>query len=226
MELASKLIGGIFNAKGVFSDLRSRKVVWQLMLAGVFDRHPGLKMMETEVRGDWIPAALAMLDQAWEQHRSSLAAKRRPSEYWQSNCMAGLSFMNKAEVNMRREIGVDTLAFGRDYPHTESTWPNTLTYFSDLFRSVPENEVRAVLGGNLVRFFGLDRAKLAKLADRIGPTFKQIAEGAGLSPELLAHLNMRCGYSNPPEGGERVPEMEALLTADLPRIAAASLVFR
>jgi len=32
--------------------------MWQLMLGGVFDRHPNLKLMMTEVRADWIPATL------------------------------------------------------------------------------------------------------------------------------------------------------------------------
>jgi hypothetical protein len=190
------------------------------MLGGVFDRYPKLKMMVTEIRADWIPQTLQLLDKIWETHRDSLPARRPPSEYWRSNCMAGLSFMNKAEVAMRHEIGVETMAFGRDYPHTEGTWPNTVAYFSDLFRGVPEKEMRAILGENMVRFLGLDRAKLAAISERIAPSYKQIAEGPGLAPALIDHLNIRCGYGNPPEGTSRISELEALLKPDLRRIAA------
>jgi predicted TIM-barrel fold metal-dependent hydrolase len=220
-DLKRKLIAGVFGAQGVFSDLRSRRGMWQLMLGGVFDRHPKLKMMETEVRADWIPATLRLLDKAWEKQRGALPAKRPPSEIWRTNCMAGLSFMNQTEVAMRHEIGVPTMAFGRDYPHTEATWPNTIAYFSDIFRGVPETEVRAILGENMVRFLGLDRTKLAKIAERIAPSYQQIAEGPALEPALLDHLNARCGYNLPSEGTARVPEMEALLKPDLSRIAAA-----
>jgi predicted TIM-barrel fold metal-dependent hydrolase len=224
-DLMKKLAAGVFNSKGVFGDLRSRKVVWQLMLGGVFDRHPKLKMMETEVRADWIPATLALLDMTWEKNRNSLPALRKPSEYWRSNCMAGLSFMNKAEVQMRNDIGVETMAFGRDYPHTEATWPNSINYYSDIFRGVPEKDVRAILGENMVRFLGLDRTKMVKIAERIAPTYEQIVRGPALSPELLRHLNVRCGYSNPSEGAARIPDLEVMLQADLPRIKAASLAF-
>jgi predicted TIM-barrel fold metal-dependent hydrolase len=223
--LMKKLGEGVFNDSGVFGDLRSRKIIWQLMFGGVFDRFPNLKMMETEVRADWIPDTIALLDTAWEKNRNSLPGKRKPSEYWQTNCMAGLSFMNKAEVQMRDRIGVKTMAFGRDYPHTEATWPNSLNYWSDIFRSVSESDIRDILGENMIRFLGLDRAKLAKIAERIAPTYQQIKDGPDLNPELLRHLNNRCGYSKPAEGAARIPDLEKMLIADIPRIHAASLAF-
>jgi predicted TIM-barrel fold metal-dependent hydrolase len=225
MDLAQELARSVFNEKGVFADLRARQGMWQFFLGGVFDRHPKLKMMVTEVRADWMPATFRLIDKAWEENRDKLSAKRRPSEYWRANCMAGLSFMNKTEIGMRHEIGVETLAFGRDYPHTEATWPNTIPYLSDVFRGVPEKEVRGILGEYAIRFLGLDRAKLAAIAERIAPTYKQIAEGPGLEADLLAHLNVRCGYSNPSEGAARVSEMDAMLKPDLRRIAVISAAF-
>jgi predicted TIM-barrel fold metal-dependent hydrolase len=224
-DVIIKLSQGLFNDKGVFADLRSRQGMWYLMLSGVFDRHPKLKVMVTEIRVDWLPATLRLLDRVWEANRDRLPAKRRPSEYWATNCMAGLSFLNKAEVKMRHEIGVSSMAFGRDYPHTEATWPNTLAYLSDMLRGVPESEVRAILGENMVRFLGLDRDALAKIAARIAPTYRQLADAADLEPALKAHLDRRCGYSTPSEGDSRIQEAEALLKADLSRIAVAGLAF-
>jgi hypothetical protein len=226
-ELITKLVTTVFNDSGVFADLRSRQGMWQFMLSGVFDRHPTLRMMVTEVRADWIPATLKLLDRVWEKNRDRLPAKRAPSEYWETNCMAGLSFMNRAELAMRDEIGVDTMAFGRDYPHGEGTWPNTVEYLGDLFQGVPENEVRAMLGDNMIRFLGLDRDKLATIAQRIGaPTYRQIAEAGPLSPELEAHLSLRCGYAKPSEGERRVAEIEPMLERDIPRLVAASSAYR
>jgi hypothetical protein len=222
-DLVEELTTSVFNRE-FFSDLRCRQSLWQMMLGGVFDRHPKLKLMMTEVRGDWIPATLKLLDKMWEKNRNVLPAKRRPSDYWRTNCMTGLSFMHKAEVEMRHEIGLSTVSFGRDYPHTEGTWPNTTEYLRGLFRGVPEAEVRAILGENLIRFLGLDRAKLTKIAARIGPSYELIAgPGPEVDPALIAHLDARCGYLAPAEGSARVDEMEALLTTELRRIGAASM---
>ncbi len=51
-------------------DLGPRRVLWQLMLGGVFDRHPALKLAMVEIRADWLPATLAYLDARYEQGRT------------------------------------------------------------------------------------------------------------------------------------------------------------
>ncbi len=58
----------VFN-QDFFVDLRSRRAMSQLMLGGVFDRHPELRVMMTEIRGDWLPATLGHLDSVFEEHR-------------------------------------------------------------------------------------------------------------------------------------------------------------
>jgi hypothetical protein len=119
------------------------------------------------------------------------------------------------------------MAFGRDYPHTEGTWPNTIEYLSDIMRGVSESEVRGILGENLIAFLGLDRAHLAGIARRIGaPTYRDIAEGPGLSPELKTHLDYRCGYSKPSEGDGRIAEVKPILERDIPRLVAAGSIYR
>ena len=60
--------------------------------------------------------------------------------------------MHRSEVEMRDEIGIETIDFGRDYPHTEGTWPNTSDYLRRLFAGVPERDVRLILGENAIRF--------------------------------------------------------------------------
>jgi predicted TIM-barrel fold metal-dependent hydrolase len=151
-------------------NLDSRQPMWQMMLGGVFDRHPDLRLELTEIRLDWIPATLAHLDEIWERNRDAIPAKRRPSEYWRTNCLAGASFVHKVEIERRHELGVDTILFGRDFPHQEATWPHTKAWLRDAFTGVPEDEVRAMLGHNGIRFFGLDENRLAAIAKRIGPT--------------------------------------------------------
>jgi predicted TIM-barrel fold metal-dependent hydrolase len=219
--LVTALASKVFN-HDFFSDLRCRRALWQLLLGGVFDRHPDLRLMMTEVRADWIPATLRHLDAVYEEHRDDLPAQRRPSEYWTTNCMAGLSFMHRAEVEMRDEIGVETIDFGRDYPHTEGTWPNTADYLRSLFAGVPERDVRLILGENAIRFLELDRDRLAEVAARVGPSIDGII---GPSPHdvdaaLLAHLGDRCGLLKPAEGGARIGELESMLAGDLVAMGA------
>jgi predicted TIM-barrel fold metal-dependent hydrolase len=191
----------INNADRFFSkDMRPRQAMWQLMLGGVFDRHPELKLMITEVRGDWLPETLGHLDDVFEAHRDDLPATRRPSEIWREHCLVSLSFVHKAEVAMRHEIGLETIFFGRDYPHAEGTWPNTADWLTDAFAGVPDDELRLMLGENAINVLGLDRARLAAVAERIGPTAADVTgRTPELDPQLLTNWDARGGYRKPPE---------------------------
>jgi predicted TIM-barrel fold metal-dependent hydrolase len=221
MDLVMELTNGLFNDEGFFRDLRCRRAMWQLMLGGVFDRHPALKLMMTEVRADWLPPTLRQLDALFAEHRGSLPAKRPPSEYWKSNCLAGLSFMHKAEVEMCHEIGVDTIDFGRDYPHTESTWPNTDDYLRIIFAGTSAEDARKILGENAIRFFGLDRAELSEIAERIGPDLSAITDPAAtVDPALVEHLDLRCGVLKPAEGDAVQPRLTPMIREDLAAMGA------
>ncbi len=80
---------------------------------------------------------------------------------------------------------------------------------------VPDDELRLVLGENAVRVLGLDRAKLAAVAARIGPTVDDVTgRTPDLDPRLVANWDARGGYLKPPEPHD--PDaIDALLRDDL-----------
>ena len=199
----------------------ARRPMWQLMLGGVFDRHPTLKFVPTEIRLDWIPATLAHLDRVLDEH-PELPAKGKPSEIWKTNCLAGASFMHKAEVEMRHEIGVETILFGRDYPHHEGTWPHTREWLRDLFEGVPDDEVRKMLGENAITFFDLDRDRLAEIAKRIGPSIEELHAGGPVRQDLMDNFALRGGYLKPAERDTKLPMVDAELQKDLAGLASAA----
>jgi predicted TIM-barrel fold metal-dependent hydrolase len=219
MDLVMKLATEVFTGE-FFSDTRARRPMWQLMFGGVFDRHPKLKLLMTEVRLDWIPATIAHLDALYDEHRDGVPALRKPSEYWRDHCLAGASFVHKVEVEMRHDIGVESILFGRDYPHPEGTWPNTPEWIRDAFTGVPEPELRLMLGENAIPFLGLDKAVLASIAARIGPTVQDVAgPNPAVGAEVLAMFDGRGGYLRDAEGDTRIAEIEPTLRADLEGLA-------
>jgi predicted TIM-barrel fold metal-dependent hydrolase len=193
-RIQNALGSGDFPDSPFAPDFNPQQVLWELMVGGVFDRYPTLTIAFTEVRSDWAPATLRAFDTRFDRGDTPLT--RRPSEYWQSNCMAGASSIKRSEIRLRHEIGVDHLMFGRDYPHAEGTWPNTYDWLRDAFAEVPEDEARLMLGENAVRCYALDREKLLAIAARIGPRPEDILGGAhDVRPELVAHFAARAGYN-------------------------------
>ncbi|HEY6531903.1 MAG TPA: amidohydrolase family protein [Acidimicrobiales bacterium] len=198
-----------------FDPMQTRKPLWQLTLGGVFDRHPKLKVLLTEIRADWLPALITHLDGIFEERRDELPTSRKPSEWWASNCMTCLSFAHRAEIEMRDEIGVDTVAFGRDYPHPEGTWPNTKAWIREAFAGVPEGELRQMLGENAIERLGLDGPALRAIGERVGPTFEELMGAPAATPGLVDHFEVRGGYLKPWEGDSRLGAAFPLIERDL-----------
>ncbi len=164
---------GIYITEVVWWSVRP---LWFLIWGGVFERHPGLKLVITESTAIWVPEALQLMDQRYsETHysaklgdfRSHLSLK--PSEYFRRNVSLGASCMPRREVELRHEIGLANIMWGSDYPHPEGSWPYTRSQMVESFHGVPKDELAAMLGGNAVELYGFDREKLAPLVARIGP---------------------------------------------------------
>lgn len=199
--------------------MEARQALWQIMLAGVFDRHPDLKVALVELRADWIPATLEHLDAAFAGGAPHL--KLKPSEYFARNCAVTPSAPRPTEVQMRHDIGVDRFMFGADMPHPEGTWPNTRSWLAHTFVGVPEEELRKILGENAIRFYNLDRGPLDAAAARIGPTPDEIASGMDLDERVLTHFDRRSGYLKPVAEFD-AKKVDDLLTEDFARARVAS----
>jgi predicted TIM-barrel fold metal-dependent hydrolase len=55
---------------------------------------------------------------------------------------------------MRDVIGVETLMWGSDYPHTEATFPRSREILAEILAGVPASEVRAIVCDNAARLYG------------------------------------------------------------------------
>jgi len=196
-----------------------RRPMWQLMAGGVFDRHPRLKMALTEIRADWVPATLAHLDHRFDELH--VPCERTPTKYFIEHCLVVPSSPHRAEVDMRDEIGVNRFGFGQDFPHWEGLWPNTLDWLRHAFGGVDETDLRAILGGNAIRFYGLPEAKLAGVAARIGPDAADILGDHPVSEELLQHFQRRAGYLRPADP-VFVNEIDDMLEPDLAGLGIAA----
>lgn len=159
----------------------------QMVLSGVFERHPRLKFVMTEAGCAWVPPLLERLDKVIRGIRETGATgeirygddhilPKDASEYFHQNCWMGVSQPSDADVAARHVIGLDKFMWGSDYPHDEGTWPYTLENLRARFHDVPEDELRLMLAGNAAKLYDFDLEALAPLAERIGPTVAQVAE--------------------------------------------------
>jgi predicted TIM-barrel fold metal-dependent hydrolase len=157
----------------------ARRGVWQLVLSGAFERHPGLKLVLTEIFAHWVPEMLRDMDFAYLDNVNPLIRERiprLPSEYWMTNCFVGASFMSRDEARLYPEKGTANLMWGGDYPHIEGTHPYTRLSMRTTFAGLPRDHITAMLGMTAARVYGMDVDGLRAVADQIGPTVDEFLD--------------------------------------------------
>lgn len=162
----------------------AHRVLWHMILGGVFERFPRLKFVVTEQGTGWIPEVLDSLDGLHKRMKAGRTGEigfgedvvlpMKPSEYWARNCWVGASFPSPSEVAKRHEIGIDRIMWGSDYPHHEGVWPHTSEHLRRSFHDVPDDELTKMLSTNAAEVYGFDLAALAPLAEGVGPTLEEL----------------------------------------------------
>ena len=134
-----------------------------MIFSGVFERHPRLTLAIVEFELSWAPNVLTSMDYTYrERHGEALYRFKDgmlPSEFFRRNVV--LSFQEDAiGIRLRDVIGVDNMMWGSDYPHSESTFPQSRKILADILAGVPDDEQAKIAGGNTARVYGFDVAGL------------------------------------------------------------------
>ncbi len=135
--------------------------VIDLICGGVVERFPKLKIIVSEFETGWIGHFLQRLDHAiYRTPRFAVDyLKMKPSEYFRRNFYA--TFEDDHEgILTRQAIGVANLNWGNDYPHHDSTWPNSMPILKRIMAGVAEEEVERMCFKNVVELYQVDVAKL------------------------------------------------------------------
>ena len=132
------------------------EVIANWIVGGVFERFPGLKVVLVEAGLGWIPFYLGRLDtmkhrHGWDHYEM---LKELPSTYWHSN-MAATFEEDTFGVAQRHILGIDNLMWATDYPHPDSTWPESQKVIDTHFKDIPIEEARNIIGGNAARLYRL-----------------------------------------------------------------------
>ena len=135
--------------------------VTQLILSGVFDRFPTLKIFMAETRLGWVPFWLESADLWYERHHGWAEdllgfkpVKRRPSEYAREHIYWSIQY-ERVAIELRHHVGVDRVMFATDFPHIECEWPNSRAFLDRLYADVPEEERARIWAKNAVEYFRL-----------------------------------------------------------------------
>jgi hypothetical protein len=134
-----------------------QNAITSLVLEGVFERYPELKVVKIEGGFGWLPALTWRLDRHWARLRAEVPhVKRPPSEYLREQLFITTQPIEEPErqqhlIETMEWVGWDRLLFATDYPHWD--FDNPLTVVP---KKIGVERRRQIYSGNARGLYRLD----------------------------------------------------------------------
>jgi len=129
------------------------------LLSGALARFPDLKIAFSESQVGWMPFLLERIDSFFHKSRAWTgldAAITEPPSHYVKGRVFGCFFDDMVGVDLRHRIGIEQLVFETDYPHQDSTWPNTHANVAEIAARVTPDELEMLVRTNAIRMLDLD----------------------------------------------------------------------
>ncbi|HXR36736.1 MAG TPA: amidohydrolase family protein [Candidatus Binataceae bacterium] len=130
-----------------------------MIFAGVLERYPGLRLLCVENDAGWAAHFLKRMDHVYlrkgPRYPKGIKSGLLPSDFFkrQISCI----FQDDRPGILTLEItGSDCLMWGSDYPHNDSTWPQSQQVIAEMFREVPERDRVKITYSNAAKLYNLE----------------------------------------------------------------------
>jgi predicted TIM-barrel fold metal-dependent hydrolase len=129
-----------------------------LMWTPIFKKFAKIKIAMSEGGIGWIPYILERMDYVYEHHHAWTGADfggRRPSEVYRDHIVT--CFIDDASgLEQRHRVGLDSITWECDYPHSDSTWPHAPEVLAESLAGIPDDEVDKITHLNAMRIYDFD----------------------------------------------------------------------
>ncbi len=129
-----------------------------MIYSGALERNPGLKLVLAECGIGWLPYYIARMDGAFEKHcisnpKGQISTK--PSELFYRQVYATFEEETYGP-ELIPLLGHDNLMWACDYPHPDSTWPNSQEAIEETLGTLGEEAIRKMTGETCKKLYKLD----------------------------------------------------------------------
>jgi predicted TIM-barrel fold metal-dependent hydrolase len=129
-----------------------------LLWSRVVKNFPDLRIALSEGGTGWIPYFLERADYVYKNHKAWTYqdfGSQLPSEVFNERIIT--CFIDDAVgVEMRHHLNLDNITWECDYPHSDSTWPESPETLAKSLEGVPDDDVNKITHLNAIRHFQFD----------------------------------------------------------------------
>lgn len=128
--------------------------ITRLVYGGVFERFPKLQVVSAENDVGWIPNWVHRLDHVHSKVANARQLPMKPSEYVRRNVWATFQDDPLGPATWKF-FGEQNYMWASDFPHADSTFPNSLKTIGENFAGVPESVTRQIVFDNANRLYNM-----------------------------------------------------------------------
>jgi predicted TIM-barrel fold metal-dependent hydrolase len=129
-----------------------------LVWSRVIKQFPDIRFALSEGGTGWIPYFMDRLDRTYDMHRAWTGqdfGDRLPSEVFREHFLTCF-VADPVGVQLRHLIGIDSIAWECDYPHSDSSWPEAPEELERVIAGVPDEDVHKMTWENACRWYSFD----------------------------------------------------------------------
>ncbi len=131
----------------------------ELVYSPALRKHPGLRVALSEGGTGWIAYCLERMDYVHEHHNPwtlhDFPNGEKPSDIFRRHIIT--CFIDDATgIATRDRIGIDTMTWECDYPHSDTTWPYSPERLWETVKDLRPDEIDKITHQNAMRHFRYD----------------------------------------------------------------------
>nr|MDT0663978.1 amidohydrolase family protein [Micromonospora sp. DSM 115978] len=138
----------------VNTQLAVADIIWSPVLR----KFPKLRFALSEGGTGWIPYLLERIDYVYQHHRAWTHqdfGDKLPSQVFKERFVT--CFIDDATgIRLRDQIGIESMTWECDYPHSDSTWPNSPELLAKNLGGISDAEINKITHLNAMRHFRFD----------------------------------------------------------------------
>jgi predicted TIM-barrel fold metal-dependent hydrolase len=123
---------------------------------GILQRHPALRLVSVEGGVGWMAFMVAYIDHAFQKHRywTNSPLTEIPSHYFHTQVL-GTFVDDPVGLRERETIGVENIMWSSDYPHSETTWPDSQKLLSSQMEGISDHDRTRIVRDNARDLYNL-----------------------------------------------------------------------
>jgi predicted TIM-barrel fold metal-dependent hydrolase len=148
-------------------NIKIAETLTDLLFSPLLQKFPDLQFALSEGCMGWVPFLRERADAAYRNHK-----------YWTQHDLAGklpsdilarqfLFCFHEDDfgLSVRKQVGIDQIAWECDFPHADSTWPHSSGMLWDSVKDFPRDDIDKISHLNAMRFFRFDPFQHLNRAD-------------------------------------------------------------